>query len=150
MFHRFPAHFDPFTSIWEFLVKIKIDMKNVDFIRFSCKCLICGFNSEISTWKLFFQKVQMILYILSIYQFFLSRILNELCSSEDTCKIIRFGHKCFKYCTSELTKSTVRPLWFYRCDQTDLFFECHSYSYAFEMNIMALKRGWVKLVTLKY
>ena len=107
MFHRFPAHFDPFTSIWELLVKMKIDMKNVDFTRFSYKYLICGFNSEISTWKLIFQKVQMILYILPIYHFFISCILNELCSSENTCEIIRFGDKCFKIFTSELTKSTV-------------------------------------------
>ena len=107
MFYRFPAHFDPFTSIWEILIKMKIDMKNVDFTRFSYKYLICGFNPEISTWKLLFQKVQMILYILPIYHFFISCILNELCSSEDTCKIIRFAHKCFKYFTSELTKSTV-------------------------------------------
>ena len=107
MFHRFPAYFDPFTSIWEILIKMKIDMKNVDFTRFSYKYLICGFNPEISTWKLLFQKVQMILYILPIYHFFISCILNELCSSEDTCEIIRFGDKCFKIFTSELTKSTV-------------------------------------------
>ena len=107
MFHRFPAYFDPFTSIWEILIKMKIDMKNVDFTRFSYKYLICGFNPEISTWKLIFQKVQMILYILPIYHFFISCILNELCSSEDTCEIIRFGDKCFKIFTSELTKSTV-------------------------------------------
>ena len=67
MFHRFPAYFDPFTSIWEILIKMKIDMKNVDFTRFSYKYLICGFNPEISTWKLLFQKAQMILYILPIY-----------------------------------------------------------------------------------
>ena len=96
MFHRFPAYFDPFTSIWELLIKMKIDMKNVDFTRFSYKYLICGFNSEISTWKLFFQKVQMILYILYIYHFFSSCILNELCLFENTCKIIRFCHKCFE------------------------------------------------------
>ena len=107
MFHRFPAYFDPFTSIWEILIKMKIDMKNVDFTRFSYKYLICGFNPEISTWKLIFQKVQMILYILPIYHFFISCILNELCSSENTCEIIRFGDKCFKIFTSELTKSTV-------------------------------------------
>ena len=107
MFHHFSAHFDPFTSIWEILVKMKMDMKNVDFIPFSYKYLICGFNSEISTWKLLFQKVQMILYILPIYHFFSSCILNELRSFEDTCKIIRFGHKCFKYFTSELMKYTV-------------------------------------------
>ena len=107
MFHRFPAYFDPFTSIWEILIKMKIDMKNVDFTRFSYKYLICGFNPEISTWKLIFQKVQMILYILPIYHFFISCILNELCSSENTCEIIRFGDKCFKIFTCELTKYTV-------------------------------------------
>ena len=96
MFHRFAAYFDPFTSIWEILIKMKIDMKNVDFTWFSYKYLICGFNSKISTWKLFFQKLQMTLYILHIYHFFSSCILNELCSSEDTYGIIRFGHKCFK------------------------------------------------------
>ena len=96
MFHRFPAYFDPFTSIWEILIKMKIDMKNVDFTRFSYKYLICGFNPKIFTWKLLFQKVQMILYILHIYHFFSSCTLNELCSFEDTCKIIRFCHKCFK------------------------------------------------------
>ena len=110
MFHRFPAYFDPFTSIWEILIKMKIDMKNVDFTRFSYKYLICGFNPEISTWKLLFQKVQMILYILPIYHFFISCILNELCSSENTCEIIRFGDKCFKIFTSELTKYTVDAL----------------------------------------
>ena len=82
-------------------------MKNVDFTRFSYKYLICGFNPEISTWTLLFQKVQMILYILPIYHFFIFCILNELCSSEDTCEIIRFGDKRFEICTSELTKSTV-------------------------------------------
>ena len=107
MFHRFPAYFDPFTSIWEILIKMKIDMKNVDFTRFSYKYLICGFNPEISTCKLIFQKVQMILYILPIYHFFISCILNELCSSEDTCEIIRFGDKCFKIFTSELPESRV-------------------------------------------
>ena len=111
MFHRFPAYFDPFTSIWEILIKMKIDMKNVDFTRFSYKYLICGFNPEISTWKLIFQKVQMIFYILPIYHFFISCILNELCSSENTCEIIRFGDKCFKIFTSELTKYTVGPKW---------------------------------------
>ena len=95
-FHRFPAYFDPFISIWKIFIKMKIDMKNVDFTRFSYKYLIYGFNPEISTCKLLFQKVQLILYILLIYHFFISCILNELCSSEDTCKIIRFGHKCFK------------------------------------------------------
>ena len=110
MFHRFPAHFDPLTPIWEFLVKMKIDMKNVDFTRFSYKYLICGFNPEISTWKLIFQKVQMILYILPIYHFFISCILNELCSSENTCEIIRFCDKCFKIFTSELTKYTIERL----------------------------------------
>ena len=96
MFHRFPAYFDPFTSIWEILIKMKIDMKNVNFVWFSYRYLICGFNSEISTWQWFFQKVQMILYILPIYHFFSSCILNELCLFENTCKIIRFCHKCFK------------------------------------------------------
>ena len=90
---------------------MKIDMKNVDFTRFSYKYLICGFNPEISTCELLFEKVQMILYILPIYHFFSSCILNELCSSEDTRKIIRFGHKCFKYFTCELMKSTVAGIW---------------------------------------
>ena len=131
MFNGFSTHFDPFTSIWRILVKMKIYMKNQDFIRFSYIYLICGFNSEISTWKLYFQKVQMILYILYIYHFFSFYILNELCSFEDTCKIIRFGHKCFKICyfrVSEIYSKHLIKLVFW---WWNIFLTCERFSVTF-------------------
>ena len=86
-----------FKPLWPIYIDMENPCKNENyhekwlFLSFSWKYLICGFNLEIYAWKYFFQKVQMILYILAIYHFFSSCVLKELCLVEDTRKTIRFG-----------------------------------------------------------
>ena len=61
--------------------------------------MICGLNQEISVWKLFFWKVQVIGYIFHIYHMCSKWILMELRAFEATCKIIVFyQNHLWKYC----------------------------------------------------
>ena len=85
-----------FRSFWT----ISIDMKKpYEFEVWVQKCvfktkikkyLICGLNQEISAWKLFFWKVQVLGYIFHIYHLCSKWILMELRAFEATCKIIVF------------------------------------------------------------
>ena len=66
------------------------------------KCVkywICGFNREISTWKLFFQKVWMIVNIFHIYDIFSKWIFIDIELNEVVLKIVTFGWFPFQKCT---------------------------------------------------
>ena len=99
------GHVETFSrSFWT----ISIDMKKpYEFEVWIQKCvlltkigkyLICGLNQEISIWKLFFWKVQVIGYIFHIYHMCSKWILIELRSVEVTSKIIVFCEFYFKKC----------------------------------------------------
>ena len=85
---------------------------------------VCGLNPEISVWKLFFQKVWMILNIFHIYDFFIRWIFFEIEPFEISHETHFFDFKSIKNTTLRVTgkhsrvpekciKSSFEELWLY-------------------------------------
>ena len=102
-----------FRSFWT----ISVDIKNpYEFEVWVQKCVFSTISAisieystgvEISTWKLFFGKVQIISYIFHIYHMCSKWILMELRAFQVTCKIIVFcQHRLWKF-TCGFTEKTV-------------------------------------------
>ena len=93
------SFFKPFWPIYidvENPCKNEIWVQKSLFLTFSWKYLICGFNLEISIWKLFFRKVQIICYILAIHHVFSKCVFMELHAFESTREITLFGQNHYK------------------------------------------------------
>ena len=85
----------------------EVRLQNDFFLTEIVKYLICGFILEISTWKLFFRKVWMILNIFHIYDIFSKWIFIDVELNEVALKIVIFCSFHLQKSTSGLTELTV-------------------------------------------
>ena len=87
--------------------------------------MICGLHQEISAWKLFLWKVQVLGYICHIYHLCSKWILMELRAFEATCKIIVFNQNHLWKCYLQVYRINSRFLNFYSIDFIFFFSYIH-------------------------